>query len=77
MASTLPSQSSNESQIQVDDTSIITPTEEFKISAIERNENIVNMRNVLLDVLRNLLHDSHFINGIDTRLAILYFLIHV
>ena len=65
MACTLPSQSHIESKSHVAEK--LAATENFTSVSHEMQESTVNMRNVLLDVLHNLLHDSQSIHGIDTR----------
>ena len=65
MACTLPSWSHDESKAHIDEK--LAATESLNSVSHEIQESTVNMRNVLLDVLHNLLHDSQSITGIDTR----------
>ena len=65
MASILPSSSQDENELRLDDalaiTPILGPSQSF-----ETSPSVINMRNVLLDVIHNLLHDSET-GGIDFR----------
>ena len=66
MASTLPSKSSSEKEVHLEDSVHFNQMFDAFGNQLETTSDIINMRNVLLDVILDLLHGSAE-GGIDHR----------